>query len=294
MTGKQSKYDQAVIRPIISLKVEGYYPEFKDEITLVEETHANSRSYYFEMRSSVNPKYIGKRTISSIEINELLYHVKDLNLPRDPEQEMWTDVPSYTLKIYGKQYIWDWPLPKEWKPLEKVVDRLEDHSEFEKFREECWKALRLERLNVINLKKHHPYSLQKGFVVYKKNMEPAGMYYRIGEVREFVKMKNNWLELERDPHNQNDPNAIKVIGRSKELPMEARKHIGYIPRELAAIIVILDLYNHIIPYLHWTYYDYRTNTILITFDLAGPVTKWGEFGEALRAAEYETVEFTWD
>ncbi len=76
MSFGQNKSNQAVIRPIISLKTEGFYPEFKDEIILVEEINANSRSYYFEMRSSINPKHIGKKAISSVEMNELLALVK--------------------------------------------------------------------------------------------------------------------------------------------------------------------------------------------------------------------------
>lgn len=286
MTFKQSNSDQVVIKPIISLKIEGAFIGLKDEIVLFEESHSSSRRYYFEIKSSINPKYICKRAISSNEVENLLDYIKDLNLLRNPRCEMWLDTSSYLLRIYDQQYQWEDPIPNGWELLEKVVDRLEKLSELEKFKEESWKALRLEWLNIINLKKHHPYSLPKGLVVYKKNMEPAGLFYRIGEAREFVKMKETWLELEWEPNNPYDGNAIKVVGCSRELPHRERKHIGYIPREVAAIIANYNLSNRMISCLHRSYYDFRTNTLVVNFDLAGPVTKWKEFKESLQTSEY--------
>ena len=288
VTVKQSKSDQAVIRSIISLKIERAFIGLKDEITLFEESNTNSRSYYFEMRSSMNPKFIGKSAVSSVEVNELLGHVKGLNLPRDPEREEWMDVEFCLLKIYDQQYQWEGPTPKGWEPLEKVANRLKELSEFERFSDECWKTLRIKWLDKINLKKHHPYSLQKGVVVYKKDMEPAGMYYRIGDAREFVKMNDIWLELEWESTNPYDQNAIKVMGCSRELSHGERKHIGYIPRKVAAILANYNLSNHMISCLHRSYYDFRTNTVIVNFDLAGPVTKWKEFKEALQSFEYRS------
>lgn len=77
---KQSKSDQAVIRSILSLKIEGTFLDSKSEITLFEEIRDKSRSCYFEMRSNINPHKIGKRIASTTEINELLHLYKRLKL----------------------------------------------------------------------------------------------------------------------------------------------------------------------------------------------------------------------
>lgn len=91
-------------------------------------------------------------------------------------------------------------------------------------------------------------------------------------------MKDIWLELEWEPTNPYDRNTIKVMGCSRELSHRERKHIGYISREVAAILANYNLSNHS---LHRSDYDFRTNTVIVNFDLAGPVSKWREFREEL-------------
>ena len=67
--------------------------------------------------------------------------------------------------------------------------------------------------------------------------EVAGVYHCKVEAIAFIKSENLWLEMEREPDNQYDKNAIKVIGCSKELFGTKKRHIGYVPAEIARVIV---------------------------------------------------------
>ena len=53
----------------------------------------------------------------------------------------------------------------------------------------------------------------------------------------FAKNRDHTLQLEREPSNEYDPNAIKVIGHSKGLVSRESAHIGYVPRDTATCIV---------------------------------------------------------
>lgn len=44
------------------------------------------------------------------------------------------------------------------------------------------------------------------------------------------------VRLEREPTNRWDENAIKVIYDDPAIPMMAGRHIGYVPRETAALL----------------------------------------------------------
>ena len=51
-----------------------------------------------------------------------------------------------------------------------------------------------------------------------------------------------WLGLEREPDNQYDPNAIKVIGYSKnQKGRDQAAQIGYVPRETAQTLADADV-----------------------------------------------------
>ena len=53
----------------------------------------------------------------------------------------------------------------------------------------------------------------------------------------FAKNRVHTLQLEREPSNEYDPNAIRIIGHSKGLVSRDSDHIGYVGRETATCIV---------------------------------------------------------
>jgi hypothetical protein len=58
--------------------------------------------------------------------------------------------------------------------------------------------------------------IPKGFqkYVYSINLHIAGIKYRKADALKFARSVNKELTMERDPDNENDPNAIRLIGIS--------------------------------------------------------------------------------
>ena len=72
-----------------------------------------------------------------------------------------------------------------------------------------------------------------GYLVFHSDV--AGTSFRLKEVKAWVNSSNKSLELERDPDNEHDENAIKVIGVSKGFFFGYNKrHIGFVDRRTAS------------------------------------------------------------
>jgi hypothetical protein len=54
--------------------------------------------------------------------------------------------------------------------------------------------------------------IPEGMRIWAADEEVAGIQYRLSAVRAFARGRNRVLLFERKPRNQEDPNAIKVIG----------------------------------------------------------------------------------
>lgn len=65
-----------------------------------------------------------------------------------------------------------------------------------------------------------------------------GCHHHADAARRFLKAGAPWLDLEREPTNQYDPNAIKVMStwRNPDGTVH-REHLGYVAKEEAATIV---------------------------------------------------------
>jgi hypothetical protein len=87
-------------------------------------------------------------------------------------------------------------------------------------------------------KRHlHEQAIPQGLQIYEDWVQVAGVRYRRQEVAAFARSKNLWLELEREPTNKYDENAIKVKGCSRGFFGTKRHHIGYVPGDLPKTIV---------------------------------------------------------
>jgi len=75
--------------------------------------------------------------------------------------------------------------------------------------------------------------------------EVAGIQYRKAEALRFANSSNQELILEREPDNEHDPNAIKLIGISGS----NKYFIGYIPKEISEQIVSTKLFDSVKPTL---------------------------------------------
>lgn len=91
--------------------------------------------------------------------------------------------------------------------------------------------------------------LPKNHQIYTSNMLVAGISFRKDDALRFIKGSDQALELERDPNNSHDKNAIKVIG----VTPSSRHFLGYVPKEVSEQIVETDLFDMVKPRLARTY-----------------------------------------
>ena len=78
----------------------------------------------------------------------------------------------------------------------------------------------------------------------------VGTSFFLSKARSWGKAKELSLELEREPNNKNDKNAIKVIGVSKGFFFGYnRRHIGYIAKQTAKALVRREFLDKVKPHL---------------------------------------------
>lgn len=115
-----------------------------------------------------------------------------------------------------------------------------------------------------------------GFQIFEERLEVTGVSFRKEDAAAFATAKEGWLELERDPGNKHDPNAIKVNGCNKGFFGTKRRFIGYVPREVSRAIVEGGYWGQVRPRLLKTYVGDR-GFVEILFQLLGPRGKKYEF-----------------
>jgi len=122
--------------------------------------------------------------------------------------------------------------------------------------------------------KDHP--IPEGYQIFEERLEIAGLYRRKGQAIDFVKNTDIWLEFEREPGNEYDSNAIKVLGCTKKLFGTKKYFLGYVPKEVAQAIVKAQLDNDIQPRLEFTSLS-DTNYVDIIFQVLGPKEKKAQY-----------------
>lgn len=106
--------------------------------------------------------------------------------------------------------------------------------------------------------------LPKGYQIFVKYLEIEGVSYRKEDVLKFVKSVNQTLVLEREPTNEFDSNAIKIIGQC----YDGNFFLGYVSKGIAKQIIETNLFEHIKPRLVRIYVS-RSNFIEIRYQIIG-------------------------
>ncbi len=107
--------------------------------------------------------------------------------------------------------------------------------------------------------------------IMEADLEVAGIQYRKRNALAFAKRGQHRLELEREPNNSHDPNAIKVIGISKGWFFWRSDFIGYVPRDTAERIAKAGTWNVMQPRLKNVWAGgYVQDVINIRFDILEP------------------------
>jgi hypothetical protein len=118
-------------------------------------------------------------------------------------------------------------------------------------------------------------AIPKGMKIYD-GVGIAGVNNYAADAITFVNSKSKYLEFAREPNNKFDENAIAVIGYSKGLLFSKRRVIGYVPKEVAKIIVDLGLDSQVIPRLERIYVGQK-GYIDIEFQILGPKERQKEY-----------------
>lgn len=121
--------------------------------------------------------------------------------------------------------------------------------------------------------------IPEGYQIYDEWLTVAGVQHRRAEVAAFIKGRQPWLEFELEPSNRHDPNAIKVIGCNRGLLGPKRRHLGYVPAEVAERIARGGFRGLVRPRL-WKTYLGDSGFVEVGFQLLGPVGRKHEY-EAL-------------
>lgn len=131
--------------------------------------------------------------------------------------------------------------------------------------------------------------IPEGYEIVEERLEVAGIKHRKDDARAFANASNGWLELERDPANQYDPNAIKVLGCTKGLFGTKRRFIGFVPKNVAKAIVVGGHANVVRPRLLKTYVG-DLGFVEILFQILGPRGSKHSLRPASELSDVERIE----
>ena len=106
--------------------------------------------------------------------------------------------------------------------------------------------------------------IPKGYQIFVKDTLVAGISFRKDDALRFINGSNQTLELEREPNNAIDKNAIKVIG----VTPSARSFVGYVPKDVAEQIAATGFFDKVQPRLVRTYLGSK-NYAEIRFQIIG-------------------------
>ncbi len=120
----------------------------------------------------------------------------------------------------------------------------------------------------------------KDYQIYETELEVSGIQYRREEAAKFAKGSDHTLELEREPDNTHDKNAIKVFGISKGLFFAHRLLLGYVQKDVSKFIVENNLWEFIRPRLRHIFIG-DNDYALVTFDIVGPKEKIKQYRKSI-------------
>lgn len=119
-------------------------------------------------------------------------------------------------------------------------------------------------------------AMPTGYQIFANNLPVAGIQHRKVEALKFARDSNQELSLRRDPSNEFDPNAIKLIG----LAGSTEYFIGFLPKELSAQIIGTELFDSLKARLGRIYIS--SNDFLdIQYQVIGPKAEKKKFDEFL-------------
>ena len=112
-----------------------------------------------------------------------------------------------------------------------------------------------------------------GYHLYADRVSVAGIRFRNKDAVRFAQASRHSLRFERQPSNEHDPNAIKVIG----ITPEGEHFLGYVWKARAAQIVEAGLYDQVRPRLISIYF--QGGYVDVEYQIVGPKSEKAWFDD---------------
>ncbi len=140
------------------------------------------------------------------------------------------------------------------------------------------------------------FPLPEGFEVFEDALLVAGVAYRRENVIEFIRGRDRSLDFEAEPPGSKFPDAIRVVGCTRGTFGPQRRHLGYVPAEVAEKINRGGLRGQVRPRL-WKTYIGDDGYVEVGFQLLGPAGRQSDYNnddpryyiETIRGVPYAHV-----
>ena len=128
--------------------------------------------------------------------------------------------------------------------------------------------------------------IPKGHQIYADLGAKGLTFYKENVIR-FIQGYNQGIKLEREPDNPKDPNAIELIGlwTDQYTDRDYATKIGYVPRQAAAVVAELCIFEEVLPRLRKIYLG-RDGYAEVDYQITGPKARTDEFKSAF-AGQFE-------
>jgi hypothetical protein len=107
-----------------------------------------------------------------------------------------------------------------------------------------------------------------GFQYIESRMEVAGLFHHKAHAISFAHGRCHKIVFRAEPGNRHDRNAIMIIGCYHGWFFQKERHIGYVPKDVAALIVGSGVLAECVPRLRRIEYD--GEYIHVYFDIIAP------------------------
>lgn len=127
-------------------------------------------------------------------------------------------------------------------------------------------------------KKYHLASqpIPEGFQIYEDRLEVMGVVPNKATALPFCRAKEQALELQLDPSNSHDRDAIMVIGKWPALFRKRREKIGHVPRDVAKRLADAEVAHLVAARLLKTYAG-DDDFVEVLFQIIGPADAFARY-----------------
>ena len=135
--------------------------------------------------------------------------------------------------------------------------------------------------------------IPKGYQIFHRGAAVSGLHYRREAALHFIRSgERHHLEMEPEPANPHDKNAIKVIG----VTAGERYHLGYVPADIVQLLASLKM-TDLVQIRLLRAYAGSNDYVEVMFQFIGPKEHRNTYRAALQVMQregYEREQAQWE